>query len=153
MVTTLTYGKKDVKVDEIVTALLGHEQRRKNNLSEDPSRGAFVVRGDHNVEDKKGNRKKKGPQCYKCNGWGHKKAECPELKKGGGTASVMIAKKQDDSDSEGDVLTVSSESLVKRGCWIQLARFMQHQRRSGSRHTLRRMVVLLTWETIQIIVS
>ena len=63
LVTTLTYGKEDVKVDEIVTALLGHEQRRKNNLSEDPSGGAFVVRGDHNTEDKKGNRKKKDPQC------------------------------------------------------------------------------------------
>ena len=25
LVTTLTYGKEDVKVDEIVTALLGHE--------------------------------------------------------------------------------------------------------------------------------
>ena len=62
LVTTLTYGKKDVKVDEIVTALLGHEQRRKNSLSEDPSGGAFVVKGDHNAEDKKGNRKKEGPQ-------------------------------------------------------------------------------------------
>jgi hypothetical protein len=39
--TTLKYGKDDVKVDETVTALLGHEQRRKNNLSKDPSRGAF----------------------------------------------------------------------------------------------------------------
>ena len=93
LVTTLTYGKEDVKVDEIVTTLLGHEQRRKNNLSEDPSGGPFVVRGDHNAEDKKCNRKKKGPQCYKCKGWEHKKADCPELKKGGGTASVMIAKK------------------------------------------------------------
>jgi len=61
LVTTLTYGKEDVKVDEIVTALLGHEQRRKNNLSEDPSEGIFVVRGDHNAEDKKGNRKKREP--------------------------------------------------------------------------------------------
>ena len=91
LVTTLTYGKEDVKVDEIFTALLGHEQRRKNNLSENPSGGAFVVRGDHDAEDKKDNRKKKGPQCYKCNGWGHKKDQCPELKKGGGTASVVIA--------------------------------------------------------------
>ena len=33
LVTTLTYSKEDVKVDEIVTALLGYEQRRKNNLS------------------------------------------------------------------------------------------------------------------------
>ena len=73
LVTTLTYGKEDVKVDEIVTALLGHEQRRKNNLSDDPSGGAFVVMGDHNAEDKKGNRKKKGSQCYKCKGWGHKR--------------------------------------------------------------------------------
>ena len=44
LVTTLTYGKQDIKVDEIVTSLLGHKQRRKNNLSEDPSGGAFVVR-------------------------------------------------------------------------------------------------------------
>ena len=61
LVTTLTYGKEDVKVDEIVTVLLGHEQRRKNNLSEDHSGGAYVVKGDHNAEDKKGNRKKREP--------------------------------------------------------------------------------------------
>jgi hypothetical protein len=82
--------------------------------------------------------KKKGPKCYKCKGWGHKKAKCLKLKKDGGTASAMIAEEQDDSNSDG------VKSLVKRGCWIQLARFMQHQRRSGSGHTLRRMVVLLT---------
>lgn len=57
---------------------------------------------DYNDEDKKDNRKKKGPQCYKCKGWGHKKAKCPELKK----TSVIIAKKQDDSDCDGDVLTI-----------------------------------------------
>ena len=54
-----------------------------------------MVRRDQSGEDKKGNKKKKkkGPQCYKCKGWGHKKAECPKMKKGGRTASVMIAKK------------------------------------------------------------
>ena len=103
-------------MDEIVTALLGHEQRRNNILSEDPFGGAFVVRGDHNTENKKSNRKKKGPQCYKCKGWGHKKVECPKLKKDGGTLSVMIAKKQDDSDSECDVLTVSSEKSCE--AWL-----------------------------------
>ena len=117
LVTTLTYGKEDVKVDEIIAALLAHEQRRKNNASEEPSGSAFTVRGDYSGEDKKGDRKKKGPQCYKCKGWGHKKAQCPELKKGGGTASVVIAnKKQDDSDSDGDVLTVSSEKSC--GAWL-----------------------------------
>ena len=153
MVTTLTYGKKDVKVDEIVTDLLGHELRRKNNLSKDSSEGAFVVGCHYSVGNKKGNRKKKGLHCYRCKGWGHKKAECPELKKGGGTASVMIAKKRDDSDSDGDVLTISSEKSCE--AWIldsAIARFMQHQR-SGSHHTLRRIVVLLTWEIIRVIVS
>ena len=73
LVTTLTYGKEDIKVDEIVTALLGPEQRRRNNLSEDSSGGAFVVGCDRSAGDKKSNRKKKGPQCYKCKGWGHKR--------------------------------------------------------------------------------
>ena len=116
LVTTLTYGKEDVNVDEIVTALLGHEQRRKNNLSEGSSGSAFMVRRDQSGEDEKGNNKKKGPQCYKCKGWGHKKAECPDLKKGGGTASVVIAKKQDDSDSDGDVLTTLSEKSCE--AWL-----------------------------------
>ena len=61
LVTTLTYGKNDVKADDIATALVGHKQRRKNNLSKNSSGSAFVVMGDHNAEDKKGNRKKRGP--------------------------------------------------------------------------------------------
>ena len=48
-------------MNEIFTALLGHEQRRKNNLSEGSSGSAFLVKSDHNAEDKKGNKKKKGP--------------------------------------------------------------------------------------------
>ena len=112
----MTYGKKDVKVDEIVTDLLGHELRRKNNLSKDSSEGAFVVGCHYSVGNKKGNRKKKGLYCYRCKGWGHKKAECPEIKKDGGTASVMIAKKRDDSDSDGDLLTISSEKSCE--AWL-----------------------------------
>jgi hypothetical protein len=114
-VTTLTYGKKNVQVDDVVAALLSHEQRRKNNSPEEPSGSAFMIRSDRSGEDKKGN-KKKGPQCYKCKERGHKRAECPELKKDNGTASVMIAK-QDDSDSDGDVLTMSSEKSCEEA-WL-----------------------------------
>jgi hypothetical protein len=39
-----------------------------------------------------------------------------ELKKVGGTASVMIAEKQDESDSDGDVLTISSENSCE--AWL-----------------------------------
>ena len=94
LVTTLTYGKKKVQVDDVVSALLSHEQRKKNNSLEESSGSAFMVRRDQSGEDKKGN-KKEGSQCYKCKGWEHKKAECPELKTGGGTASVMVAKHDD----------------------------------------------------------
>jgi hypothetical protein len=65
--------------------------------------------------DKKGN-KKKGPQCYKCKEWGHKRVECPKLMKDSGTASAMIAR-QDDLDSDGDVLTVSSEKSCEEA-WL-----------------------------------
>jgi len=69
LVTTLTYGKEDVKVDDIVAALLAHDQRRKNNATEGSSGEALQVRYDHSLDDKKGKKKKKKePQCYECKG-------------------------------------------------------------------------------------
>ena len=54
LVTTLTYGKEDIKVDDIVAALLGHDQRRKNNAAEESFGDAFLVRGDRGVEQEEG---------------------------------------------------------------------------------------------------
>jgi hypothetical protein len=51
--------------EDIVAALLAHDQRRKNNATEEPFGDAFLVKGDRSVEDKKSN-KKKGLRCYKC---------------------------------------------------------------------------------------
>jgi hypothetical protein len=115
LVTTLTYGKEDIKVEDIVAALLTHDQRRKNNAMEESFGDAFLVKGGCGVEDKRGN-KKKGPRCFKCNDWGHIKKNCPELKKDGGSISVVIARKKDDLDSNGDILTVSSEKSC--GAWL-----------------------------------
>ena len=56
-------------MEDIVAALLAHDQRRKNNATEESFGDAFLVRGDRGVEDKRGN-KKKGPRCFKCKGWG-----------------------------------------------------------------------------------
>jgi hypothetical protein len=115
LVTTLTYGKEDIKVEDIVAALLAHDQRR-NNVMKESFGDAFQVKGDRNVEDKRGN-KKKVPQCYKCKGWGHVKRDYPELKKDRGSISVVIAnKKKDDSDSNGDILTMSSEKSCE--AWL-----------------------------------
>ena len=46
LVTTLTYGKEKVQVDDVVSALLSHEQRKKNNSLEESSGSAFMVRRD-----------------------------------------------------------------------------------------------------------
>jgi len=117
LVTTLTYGKEDVKVDDIVAVLLAHDQRRKNNATEESSGEALQVRYDHSLDDKKGKKKKKKePQCYECKGWGHIRRNCPELKKGGGTVSVVIANRKDDSESNGDLLTVSTEKSCE--AWL-----------------------------------
>jgi hypothetical protein len=105
LVTTLTYGKEAVKVDDILAALFAHEQRRKNNAGESSSGDAFFVKGDRGRETNK-KKKKKGPQCYKCKDWGHVRKDCPELKKG--VANIVVSKK-DDSDSDGDLLVLSSE--------------------------------------------
>jgi hypothetical protein len=116
LVTTLTYGKEDIKMEDIVAALLAHDQRRKNNAMEESSGDALLVKGDRGVDNKRGN-KKKGPRCYKCKDYGHVKRDCPELKKDGGSVSVVIAnKKKHDSDSEGDLLTVSSEKSCE--AWL-----------------------------------
>ena len=102
-------------MEDIISALLAHDQGTKNNAMEESFGGAFLVRGDQGVEDKRGN-KKKGPLCFKYKGWGHVKRDCPELKKDGGSVSVVIANKKDDSDSDGDLLTVSSEKSCK--AWL-----------------------------------
>ena len=77
LVTTPSYGKEAVKVDDILVALFAHEQRRKNNAGESSSGDAFFMKGDPGREtDKK--KKKKGPQCYKCKDWGHVRKDCPD---------------------------------------------------------------------------
>lgn len=115
LVTTLTYGKESIKVEDVVAALLSHEERRKNNATGESSGDALLVKYDRGGETGK-KKKKKGPQCYGCKEYGHLRRDCPELKKGG-TASVVFSKKKDDSDSsDGDVLTVSSERSC--GAWL-----------------------------------
>src|SRR6266540_4171121 len=65
LITTLTYGKENIKLEDIVAVLLAHNQRRKNNATGKFSGDALHVRGDHGSDEKKG-KKKKGPLCYKC---------------------------------------------------------------------------------------
>ena len=105
LVTTLKYGKKAVRVDDILAALFAHEQKRKNNAGKSSSGDTLFVKGGRGRETNK-KKKKKGPPYYKCNDWGYVRKDCPELKKG--MANIVVSKK-DDSDSHSDLLMLSRE--------------------------------------------
>jgi len=72
MVTTLTYDKETIKIEDITAALLAREQRRKNNAVEVPQAEGLLVSGEpsrRKVEAK--SKRKKKVQCFKCRDWEH----------------------------------------------------------------------------------
>ncbi|KAE8729042.1 hypothetical protein F3Y22_tig00004004pilonHSYRG00037 [Hibiscus syriacus] len=92
MVTTLTYGKETINVEEITAALLAHNQR-KQNAGESSQADSLYVKGNRDrgrKPEKAGSgkrnsrsksRDKKTIHCYKCKEAGHMKRDCPKLKK------------------------------------------------------------------------
>ncbi|KAL0349826.1 UNVERIFIED_CONTAM: Retrovirus-related Pol polyprotein from transposon TNT 1-94 [Sesamum radiatum] len=91
-VTTLTYGKETIKIDEITAALLAHNQR-KQNAGESSHGDSLYVKGNQDrgqKSEKEGSgkrnsrsksRRRKTIHCYKCKESGHMKRDCPKLKK------------------------------------------------------------------------
>jgi cell division cycle protein 20 (cofactor of APC complex) len=59
VVTTLTYGKESIKVEDITAALLARELRIKNDAVDDPLGDALLVRGEHSKEKVKERRRRK----------------------------------------------------------------------------------------------
>ena len=68
MITTLTYGKETVELEDITAALLSYDMRKKNNAEEVTHGGGFVVSGGQGGKGYEAvkNKKKKKVQCYKC---------------------------------------------------------------------------------------
>ncbi|KAL0460800.1 UNVERIFIED_CONTAM: Retrovirus-related Pol polyprotein from transposon TNT 1-94 [Sesamum latifolium] len=108
LVTTLTYGKETIKVDEITVALLAHNQR-KQNAGESSHGDSLYVKGNQDRGrkfEKEGSGKrnsrsksrgKKTIHCYKCKEPGHMKRDCPKLKK-------QADEKRDDSSKSANVV-------------------------------------------------
>ena len=93
LVTTLMWGKETLDLEEITSALLGFQMRKK--ASDEGTQGEGLVvkgnqeRGRNNTRNgSSGNksrsksRRRKDIQCYKCGKKGHMKRECPNRKKG-----------------------------------------------------------------------
>ncbi|KAE8693888.1 putative pentatricopeptide repeat-containing protein [Hibiscus syriacus] len=110
MVTTLTYGKETINVEEITAALLAHNQRKQITAGESSQADSLYVKGNRDRgwnPEKAGSgkrnsrsksRDKKTIHCYKCKEAGHMKRDCPKLK------------------NEGDMLSISTTQLTD--AWI-----------------------------------
>ncbi|KAE8684024.1 hypothetical protein F3Y22_tig00111160pilonHSYRG00030 [Hibiscus syriacus] len=133
MVTTLTYGKETINVEEITAALLAHNQR-KQNAGESSQADSLYVKGNRDrgrKPEKAGSgkrnsrsksRDKKTIHCYKCKEAGHMKRDCPKLKKqtdekrDGSSKSVNVVEDDTSDCSEGDMLSISTTQLTD--AWI-----------------------------------
>ncbi|KAE8658140.1 Retrovirus-related Pol polyprotein from transposon TNT 1-94 [Hibiscus syriacus] len=133
MVTTLTYGKETINVEEITAVLLAHNQR-KQNAGESSQADSLYVKGNRDrgwKPEKAGSgkrnsrsksRDKKTIHCYKCKEAGHMKRDCPKLKKqtdekrDGSSKSVNVVEDDNSDCSEGDMLSISTTQLTD--AWI-----------------------------------
>ncbi|KAE8714902.1 hypothetical protein F3Y22_tig00110187pilonHSYRG00229 [Hibiscus syriacus] len=100
MVTTLTYGKETINVEEITAALLAHNQR-KHNAGESSQADSLYVKGNRDrgrKPEKAGSEKrnsrsksrdKKTIHCYKCKEAGHMKRDCPKIKMHDGSVRTL----------------------------------------------------------------
>uniref|UniRef100_A0A2N9FEH3 CCHC-type domain-containing protein n=1 Tax=Fagus sylvatica TaxID=28930 RepID=A0A2N9FEH3_FAGSY len=126
MVTTLLYGKETLELEEVSEALLDHYQWKYKDSAESSGEGLVVKgyqdRGRKKDKDDKSARgrsksKNKTIKCFKCQKKGHMKRECPEWNKGKEESSTSVNVVAD-SESDGDMLSVSSSTDGLNNSWL-----------------------------------
>jgi hypothetical protein len=134
LVTTLTWGKKTLELEDVIGFLLAFHQWKKN-IDENFQGEGLVVKGNYehgrssNKGDSKGknsrskSRRRKDINCYKCRKKGHIKRDCPDRKKNkddkneGSSKSVNVVE-DNSEDADGDMLSVASNSKHPVDSWI-----------------------------------
>jgi hypothetical protein len=134
LVTTLTWGKETLELEDITGALLAFHQKKKNIDENSQGEGLFVKgnyerKRSNNMGDLKGknswskSRRMKDINCYKCENKGHMKRDCPNRKKNkddknkGSSKSANVVEDNSD-DADGDMLFVASTSKHLMDSWI-----------------------------------
>ncbi|KAE8694724.1 hypothetical protein F3Y22_tig00110777pilonHSYRG00394 [Hibiscus syriacus] len=116
MVTTLTYGKANIKVEEITTALLSHNQQ-KQNVGESSQADSLYVKGNRD-------------RGRKLRRQEYMKRDCPKLKNQTGekrddsSKSVNVVDDDNSDCSEGNILSISTTQLTD--VWILDSGYSYH---------------------------
>ncbi|GMJ01284.1 hypothetical protein HRI_003797600 [Hibiscus trionum] len=133
MVTTLTYGKETIKVEEITATLLAHNQQRRNTC-ESSHADSLYVKGNHDHGRKSKNegsgrwnsrsksRGKKMFHYYNCKEPGYMKQDCPKWKKesddkhDASSKTVNVVQNENLDCSDGYMLSISTTQFTNT--WI-----------------------------------
>uniref|UniRef100_A0A2N9F9A0 CCHC-type domain-containing protein n=1 Tax=Fagus sylvatica TaxID=28930 RepID=A0A2N9F9A0_FAGSY len=126
LVTTLLYGKETLELEEVLGALLDHYQQKHKDSAKSSGEGLVVKgyqdRGRKKDKDDKSARgrsksKSKIVKCYKCQKKGHIKRDCPKWNKGKEESFTSINVVVD-SESDGDMLSISSSTDGLNNSWL-----------------------------------
>ncbi|KAL4284674.1 hypothetical protein GQ457_16G014350 [Hibiscus cannabinus] len=141
MVTTLTYGKETINVEEIITTLLAHNQRKQNAgksfhaddlyVKGNQDRGRKLENeGSGRRNSRSKSRGKKMIGCYKGKEARHMKRDCPKWKTptndkhDAQTKAVNVVQNDNLDYSDGDMLSISTSQLLD--AWILGSGYSYH---------------------------
>ena len=134
LVTTLTWGKETLELEDVTRALLAFHQRKKN-IDENFQGEELVIKGNYecgrrsNKGDSKGKnsqskfRRRKDINCYKYEKKGHIKRNCLDLKnnkdnENEGFSKSMNVVEDNSDDADGDMLYIASNLEHYVDSWI-----------------------------------
>jgi hypothetical protein len=134
LVTTLTWGKETLELEDVTRALLAFHQRKKN-IDENSQREWLVVKDNYergrsnNNGDSKGknswskSKRRKDINCFTCEKKGHIKRDCPDWKKkkddeNEGFSKSVNVMEDNSSNVDGDILSVASNLEHPVDSWI-----------------------------------
>uniref|UniRef100_A0A803Q6S7 CCHC-type domain-containing protein n=1 Tax=Cannabis sativa TaxID=3483 RepID=A0A803Q6S7_CANSA len=151
-VDTMMYGKSSLTLEEVVTALMSKEIKRKSENSEENAGDGLLVRGKF---QKKGNKAQGSPskgkgnsktkrRCYVCNKPTHLRKDCPILKsynsKKDGDAGVVSDGDDSDGYDSASVLVITKNDrdkvwIIDSGCSFHIcpdkSQFSNYQSRNS----------------------